>query len=179
MELGEKLKQARLALGLSQRQLCGDTITRNMLYSALHEELADYLQKLSKNACDTGMPMIRHMILEYQNDANVANIDDQFVYGDALLLAPVLTCNTKTNENGKTVLDYASTVTREVYLPAGEWIDLNTGETIVSTGQTFTVSANLAKIPAYLNTASADAEELQAIFNGETWSAIKALANPQ
>ena len=149
------------------------------LYSALHEELADYLQKLSKNACDTGMPMVRHMVLEYQNDANVTNIDDQFMYGDALLLAPVLTCNTKTNENGKTVLDYASTVTREVYLPAGEWIDLNTGETIVSTGQTIPVSANLAKIPAYLNTASADAEELQAIFSGETWSAIKALANPQ
>ena len=31
MELGEKLKQARLEAGLSQRQLCGDTITRNML----------------------------------------------------------------------------------------------------------------------------------------------------
>ena len=31
MELGEKLKQVRLEAGLSQRQLCGDTITRNML----------------------------------------------------------------------------------------------------------------------------------------------------
>lgn len=31
MELGEKLRQARLAAGLSQRQLCGDAITRNML----------------------------------------------------------------------------------------------------------------------------------------------------
>lgn len=31
MELGQKLRQARLELGLSQRQLCGDTITRNML----------------------------------------------------------------------------------------------------------------------------------------------------
>ena len=31
MELGEKLKQTRLESGLSQRQLCGDTITRNML----------------------------------------------------------------------------------------------------------------------------------------------------
>lgn len=31
MELGEKLKQARLAAGLSQRQLCGDRLTRNML----------------------------------------------------------------------------------------------------------------------------------------------------
>ena len=31
MELGEKLKQARLEAGLSQRQLCSDEITRNML----------------------------------------------------------------------------------------------------------------------------------------------------
>lgn len=31
MDLGSKLKQARLEAGLSQRQLCGDTITRNML----------------------------------------------------------------------------------------------------------------------------------------------------
>lgn len=31
MALGEKLKQARLELGLSQRQLCGDRLTRNML----------------------------------------------------------------------------------------------------------------------------------------------------
>lgn len=31
MELGEKLKNARLAAGLSQRQLCGDRLTRNML----------------------------------------------------------------------------------------------------------------------------------------------------
>ena len=31
MDLAEKLKAARLEAGLSQRQLCGDTITRNML----------------------------------------------------------------------------------------------------------------------------------------------------
>lgn len=31
MTMGEKIKQARLEAGLSQRQLCGDTITRNML----------------------------------------------------------------------------------------------------------------------------------------------------
>ena len=31
MELGERLKQARLEAGLSQRQLCGDRISRNML----------------------------------------------------------------------------------------------------------------------------------------------------
>ena len=148
------------------------------LYTALHEELADYLQEVSQIACDTGMPMIRHMILEYQNDQNVADIDDQFMYGDALLVAPILTSNTKT-VGGNLVLDYASVVTRTVYLPAGEWIDLNSGETITSTGQTVTVSANLAKIPVYLNTASEYAEELQTVFAGETWTSIKTLANAQ
>ena len=119
------------------------------------------------------------MILEYQDDANVASIDDQFMYGDGLLVAPILTANSKIDANGKTVLDYASVVTRQVYLPEGEWLDLNSGETINSTGEYITVEANLAKIPVYLNLASADAEELQAIFAGETWTAIKALANAQ
>ena len=149
------------------------------LYTSLHEELSGYLHKLSEIACNTGMPMIRHMILEYQNDANVASLGDQFMYGDGLLVAPILTANSKTDSNGKTVLDYASVVTREVYLPAGEWIDLNTGETINSTGQTITVEANLAKIPVYLNTASEYAAELQEIFAGDTWTAIKALANAE
>ena len=148
------------------------------LYSSLHEELADYLQQMSKIACDTGMPMVRHMILEYQNDTKVVNIDDQFMYGDALLVAPILTCENHW-ENDKLLLDYASTITRTVYLPAGEWIDLYTGEVIVSQGQEITVDANLAKIPLYLNTASEYAEEMQTIFAGETWSAIKALANAQ
>ena len=31
MDIGSRIKQARLEAGLSQRQLCGDTITRNML----------------------------------------------------------------------------------------------------------------------------------------------------
>ena len=146
------------------------------LYMALHNELSAYRRELSQIACDTGMPLVRHMILEYQNDQNVADLDDQFMYGDALLVAPILTCNTKT-QSGKQVLDYASVVTRTVYLPAGEWIDLNTGETITSTGQTITVSANLAKVPVYLNTASEHAEALKTVFEGETWSAIKALAN--
>ena len=146
------------------------------LYASLHEELADYLQEMSQIACDTGMPMIRHMILEYQNDTKVADIDDQFMYGDALLVAPILTCKPMW-KNNKMMLDYASTITRTVYLPAGEWIDLNTGETITSVGQTVTVDANLAQVPLYLNTSSEYAEQMQEIFAGETWQSIVAYAN--
>jgi alpha-glucosidase (family GH31 glycosyl hydrolase) len=116
------------------------------------------------------------MILEYQNDTKVADIDDQFMYGDALLVAPILTCK-PVWKNNKMMLDYASTITRTVYLPAGEWIDLNTGETIVSVGQTLTVDANLAQVPLYLNTSSEYAEQMQEIFAGDTWQSIVAYAN--
>lgn len=37
MTLGEKLRQARLEAGLSQRQLCGEVITRNMLSQIEHD----------------------------------------------------------------------------------------------------------------------------------------------
>ena len=157
-------------------QMTEEVQTLAAYYAALHDDLADYLQQMSQIACDTGMPMVRHMILEYQNDAKVADIDDQFMYGDALLVAPILTCQTKW-ENGKMSLDYASTITRTVYLPAGEWIDLNTGETIVSVGQSITVSANIAQIPVYLNTQSEYAEQMQEIFAGEAWQSIIAYAN--
>lgn len=146
------------------------------LYFALHDELMGYLRELSQIACDTGMPAVRHMILQYQNDANVADLENQFMFGDALLVAPILTCNTK-KVDGKLLLDYASVATRTVYLPAGEWLDLNTGETIVSEGMTITVSANLAQIPVYLNMESPNAAELQEVFAGETWQSIVAYAN--
>ena len=51
MDIGQRLKEARLAAGLSQRQLCGDTITRNML-SQIENGAArpsmDTLQTLAK-----------------------------------------------------------------------------------------------------------------------------------
>ncbi len=128
-------------------------------YTALHEDLMPYIRKLSQYACDTGIPMIRHLILQYQNDVNVHDIDDQFMLGDAVLLAPILSITDNT---------------REVYLPEGEWIDLLTGEriTVGAEGKTLTVTAELDQIPAYLNTASEDAEELIKVFNKSAWQSV-------
>ncbi len=132
-------------------------ITRT--YLQLHDDLMPYIRQLSQYACDTGIPMIRHLILQYQNDVNVRNIDDQFMLGDAVLLAPILSITDNT---------------REVYLPEGEWIDLLTGEhiTVGAEGMTLTVTVALDQIPAYLNTASADAEALVEVFNGDAWQSV-------
>lgn len=57
MTLGEKIKSARLAAGLSQRQLCGDTITRNMLSQIENGTARPSMDTLSHFARQLGKPI--------------------------------------------------------------------------------------------------------------------------
>lgn len=57
MELGEKLKQARLEAGVSQRQLCGDVITRNMLSRIENGVARPSMDTLRYLAAQLGKPM--------------------------------------------------------------------------------------------------------------------------
>jgi transcriptional regulator with XRE-family HTH domain len=57
MELGQKIRQARLAAGLSQRQLCGEEITRNMLSLIEHGTARPSMKTLTLLAQRLGKPM--------------------------------------------------------------------------------------------------------------------------
>lgn len=57
MELGEKLRNARQEAGLSQRQLCGDIITRNMLSLIEHGSAKPSMDTLKLLAARLGKPM--------------------------------------------------------------------------------------------------------------------------
>ena len=57
MELGEKLRNARLEAGLSQRQLCGDAITRNMLSLIEHGSAKPSMDTLKLLAARLGKPV--------------------------------------------------------------------------------------------------------------------------
>lgn len=130
------------------------------LYTKLHDELMDYIQSYSDVACKTGMPVLRLLVLQYQNDTNVYDIDDQYMFGDALMVAPILTLDT---------------TSREVYLPEGNWIDLLTGTEyeVGAGGKTITVTAELDQIPVFLNKDASAAEDLaDTVFNGVTWQTI-------
>lgn len=114
-------------------------------YTKLHEHLTPYITELCEEASQTGMPAMRHMILEYANDPNVYTIEDAYMFGDAFLIAPILN-------------DQSS---RNIYLPKGTWIDLNTGEQhVVAVGGT------------WLNDYPADLSTLPSFFNVETESQI-------
>ncbi len=128
-------------------------------YTNLRNDLMPYIRKYSKVACDTGMPVMRLLVLHYQNDANVYDINDQYMFGDGLMVAPILELNT---------------TTRVVYLPEGNWVDLLTGEgyTVGAGGKTITVTAKLDQIPVFLNRDSKYADYLSGVFNRTTWQEI-------
>jgi alpha-glucosidase (family GH31 glycosyl hydrolase) len=59
-------------------------------YTKLHEHLTPYLTELCEEASTTGMPVMRHLVLGWQDDKNVYRIDDEYTFGDAFLIAPIL-----------------------------------------------------------------------------------------
>ena len=57
MELGQRLRQARLEAGLSQRQLCGEVITRNMLSQIENGSARPSMETLRYLASRLGKPI--------------------------------------------------------------------------------------------------------------------------
>ena len=76
MTLGEKIKAARLESGLSQRQLCGDAITRNMLSQIEHGSANPSVSTLRYLAQQLGKP-VSYFLQEQVADASNAQIMEQ------------------------------------------------------------------------------------------------------
>lgn len=103
----------------------------------LRTNLLPYIYDQAKKSSETGLPMMRHLILEYPEDINVVDIEDSFMLGD-ILVSPVI---------------YEGKKEKEVYLPAGLWIDLWSGEK-KSGGKRYLVTCGIEKIPAFVREGS-------------------------
>ena len=75
-------------------------------WHGLRMELKEYLCAAARDCVEHFRPLMRPLVYEFPGDECVLNCEDEFLLGDSLLVAPLL------EENA---------VTREVYLPAGEW----------------------------------------------------------
>ena len=78
-------------------------------YAKLRTQLYPYLVGADAQYRSSGMPLMRHLSLVHPDDRRAMAREDEFLFGDDLLVAPVL-------EPGATE--------RELYLPDGGWIDL-------------------------------------------------------
>lgn len=106
-------------------------------YARLHDRLAPYTARRAAEARERGMPIVRPMLLAYPDDPAARGLDDQYLYGPDLLVAPITT----PSELGADA--------RQVYLPAGRWIDAwtrteHTGPIVLP------VVAPLDRLPLYL-----------------------------
>ncbi|MFF7645283.1 TIM-barrel domain-containing protein [Streptomyces canus] len=101
----------------------------------LRERLRPYLLELSEQAHRTGAPVMRPLFFGFPEDTHVWTVDDQFLLGPDILVAPVAEAGARS---------------RTVYLPAGtRWTDTTTGE-LHEGGITLAVPAPLDRIPVFV-----------------------------
>src|SRR5579884_416607 len=108
-------------------------IIKDLLF--LRERLRPYILEQMHLAQEKGIPPMRPLFFDFPRDEASASIDDEFLFGPNLLVAPVLTAGARS---------------RKVYLPAGtSWTDAWSGQN-VDGGQRIVAEAPLDRIPLYL-----------------------------
>lgn len=75
-------------------------------------QLMPYVYAQAKDCSEKGLPMVRALFVEFPHDAGAWLVEDEYMYGSQLLVAPLL-------ESGSS---------RTVYLPKGKWIDYQSGK---------------------------------------------------
>ena len=120
----------------------------------LRYSLIPYIYTYDRQAYDTGIGLVRPLIFDYPKDKNVANYVDDWMFGENLLVAPVV--------------DKAQTE-KEIYLPKGTWIDYFNG-TKYEGGQNITYKINSntwEDIPLFIKKGAIIPSNAKAIQNVE------------
>jgi alpha-glucosidase (family GH31 glycosyl hydrolase) len=103
--------------------------------AATHHDLIPYTRSYMYQATQTGMPIMRSLIFAFPDDERVADLWDEYLYGDAILVAPIIT---------------AQSSERRVYLPAGRWMNYADHHTIYTGKNTVSVRAPIETIPSFI-----------------------------
>ena len=99
----------------------------------LREALLPYIYESAQTAVRESRPMMRPLVFDYQADRAVTDIEDEYLFGDSLLVAPFM-------EEDQTF--------RKVYLPEGKWHDLFTGRCYE--GKKWHESDRKSRLPVYI-----------------------------
>ena len=78
----------------------------------LRYKLIPYIVEQSEKTTRTGFPVLRSLIMQHPDDRTCRHIDDQYYFGDNMLVAPVMNAENK----------------RDIYLPEGKWVHFFSGE---------------------------------------------------
>jgi alpha-D-xyloside xylohydrolase len=135
LQAGLFLSHARIH-GMGERELFrfdDETQRIGRDYLRLRYRLLPYLLGSAVDCVARSLPMARALVLEYQDDPTTWPIGDQWLLGDALLVAPIFDASDR----------------RGVYLPAGEWTDWWSGARLPGR-RWIEVHIDLATLPLYV-----------------------------
>jgi alpha-D-xyloside xylohydrolase len=108
-------------------------------YDHLRYRLMPYIYTLAGKVYHDDYTLMRGLVMDFPNDARVASLGDEYMFGPAFLVAPVSEYQARS---------------RAVYLPAGaRWYDFYTG-TAFDGGQRITAAAPLARMPLFVKAGS-------------------------
>ncbi len=102
-------------------------------YAWVRENLLDYIYNAAIISHKTGLPLMRSMAVAYPHEPSLAGAGDQYLFGDEMLVAPIIT-----------EID-----SRTISFPAGRWTSLWDGRTITGPDK-IQVPASRDEIPVYL-----------------------------
>lgn len=113
--------------------LYGDEATAVLRHFVkIKQKLQPYLLEKAKENHETGIPLVRAMVLEFPDDPACAYLDKQYMLGDRYLVAPVF------REDGQVTY----------YLPEGKWLNYFTKET-TDGGRWLTETVDYFTIPLW------------------------------
>lgn len=108
-------------------------------YMRLRYRLLPYIYHYAQKSCQNGLPMMRALVAEYSDDPFIHTIEDEYMFGDSLLVAPVILPEVRS---------------RNVYLPAGYWKAINGNEGILLGNQYYKIDTPLERIPLFMKDGS-------------------------
>lgn len=100
----------------------------------LRYRLMPYIMEQARKTTETGYPMLRALIFSNPDDVMCWHIDDEYMFGDDFLVAPVMNSDNR----------------RDIYLPEGEWVDFFSRETVSGGRWLKNVDVPLDEMPVFV-----------------------------
>lgn len=125
-----EFNQDRTPWNIAERRNAPWVIDTYRKYAKLRMAMLPYIMEEAAKCCESGVPMMRALWVEFPQDIRAGVIFDQYMFGDELMVAPVV-------EEGMTG--------REVYVPQGGWRNIFTGECF-SGNETYYMKAEVDEI---------------------------------
>jgi len=113
------------------------------LYSAAaktHGLLAPYISEQVSRAVKTGEPIMKPLFFNFPAEQSGYTIDDEWLLGDSLLAAPIL----------------SDGLSRDIHLPAGQWYDVAHGKVLAGPVDLHSYTADLTQTPTFIRLGTPD-----------------------